>query len=362
MDLYARVNILGGRAVRLPHGDVREAVALDADPVARARNWVALGADYLHVVDLDAAAYGDYRNRDLIDRIVSEVDAPIEVAGGIRSHVEAARLLEQGAWRIVMGTAAIEDQNMVWELCRQFPSKVAVSLDVRADGEVATRGWTQNSGRYLEEVLIEMSSAGAAALLVSEAGRDALVEAPNFHLLLESLSTIEDPVIASGGVRNLDDLRRLIRLHANGRHLAGVVVGREVTEGRFTIQEAKEIMANGGSVNPPGPVVGARTVIRVSDMDRSIDFYEGVLGFRRISSLHDGVVLEINDGATLEITVDLTAIGGSDLVCQVEDVQGWHDHLVAAGIKVASPLAGSGARRFAVADPDGVAVHFTERV
>ncbi len=356
MDLYARVNILDGRAVRLPHGDVREAVAIDADPVARARKWVSLGADYLHVVDLDAAAFGDYRNRPVLDRIVSEVDAPIQVAGGIRSHIEAARLLEQGAWRIVMGTAAIEDQNMVWDLCRQFPSKVAVSIDVRGNDEVATRGWTQNSGRYLEEVLIEMASAGAAALLVAEAGRDALAEPPNFRLLLESLSIIEEPVIASGGVRDLDDLRRVIRLQANGRRLAGVVVGREVTEKRFTIQEAKELMTSGGSAGPPGPVLGARTVIRVSDIDRSIDFYEGILGFRKIRSSDESVDLEINEGATLHITVDLTVNGGSDLFCQVDDIEGWRDHLVSAGVKVAE--AGGD---FAVNDPDGVAVHFTKR-
>ena len=243
MDLYARVNIMDGRSVRLPHGNVAAAVALDSDPLGRTQAWVAAGADHIHIVDLDAAAFGDLRNRDLIDRIVKSVDAPIQVAGGIRSPLEAERLISAGAWRIVMGTAAIEDQNMIWDLCRDHPGRIAVSIDVRPDEEIATRGWTMNSGRYLEEVLIEMSSAGVAAFLVAEAGRNALEEPPDTRILTEALTMVDDPVIASGGVRHLDDLRNLLALHARGRRLGGVVVGREVTAGRFTIEEAKNVIA-----------------------------------------------------------------------------------------------------------------------
>lgn len=252
MDLYARVNILDGRSVRLPHGNVAQAIALDADPLGRVQAWVEAGADRIHIVDLDAAAYGDYRNRRLIDQIVAASAVPVQVAGGIRSHVEAARLIEAGAWRIVMGTAAIEDQNMVWDLCRENPDRIVVSVDVRPDGEVATRGWTVNSGRYLEEVLIEMSSAGVAAFLVAEVGRDALEAASDLTILTEALATVDQPVVASGGVRDLNDLKRLLSLSAKGRRLGGVIVGREVTHGRFTIEEAKRIIAEGES-KPPEP-------------------------------------------------------------------------------------------------------------
>src|SRR5690606_32173455 len=154
---------------------------LDNDPVGRARSWAGQGIDRLHIVDLDAAGYGDYRNRDLIAQLIESVDVPVQVAGGIRSEVELERVLDLGAWRAVMGTAAIENQVMVWDMCREYPGKVAVSLDVRKDGEIATRGWTRNSGRFLEEVLIEMSSAGAVSFLVSEANRDSLSEAPNWE-------------------------------------------------------------------------------------------------------------------------------------------------------------------------------------
>ena len=245
MDLYARVNVLDGRSVRLPHGNVAAAIALDADPLGRVNAWIEAGADRIHIVDLDAAAYGDFRNRRLIDQIIKEATVPVQVAGGIRSHVEAARLIDAGAWRIVMGTAAIEDQNMVWDLCRENADRIVVSLDVRPDGEIATRGWTMNSGRYLEEVLIEMSSAGVAAFLVAEAGRDALEAPSDLKTLSEALATVEQPVIASGGVSDLDDLRRLLALEESGRRLAGVIVGREVTHGRFTIEEAKAVIAEG---------------------------------------------------------------------------------------------------------------------
>lgn len=264
MDLYARVNILDGRAVRLPRGDVNDAIALHNDPLERVMNWFQQGADHVQVVDLDAAAFGDYKNRLLIDRILEEATGDVQVAGGIRSHVEAARLLDQGAWRIVMGTAAIEDQNMVWDLCREFPGQIVVSLDVRPDEEIATRGWTKNSGRYLEEVLIEMSSAGAAAFLVSEVGRDVITETTNVQILAEALATVEEPVVAAGGVRDLDDLKRLLALSIHGRQVAGVVVGREVTQGRFTLAEAKEVIAAGPPrvpVEPPEPPATTRSTL-----------------------------------------------------------------------------------------------------
>lgn len=250
MNLYARINILDGRSVRLRRGDVTSAILLDNDPVARTRSWVEQGAEHIHVVDLDAAVNRDDRNREMIDRLLQAVDVPVQVAGGIRSPGEARRLIEAGAWRVVMGTAAIEDQNLVWELCRDHPGKVAVSLDVRPDEELATRGWTRNSGRFLEEVLLEMSSAGVAAFLVAEAGRDALIEPPLMSILSEALSIVSEPVIAAGGVRNLDDLRDLMALAVDGRRLGGVIVGREVTHGRFTIEEALAVLAETPRAEP----------------------------------------------------------------------------------------------------------------
>lgn len=243
MDLFARVHILDRKAVRLPTGDVREAISLDADPVDRAKGWEAKGADRLQVVDLDAAAYGDYENRPLIEELIAAVDIPVQVAGGVRSPAEVERLLGFGAWRVVMGTAAIEDQVMIWDLCRDYPGSIAVSIDARPDEELAIRGWTINSGRYMEEVLIELSSAGVASFHVAEAGRDALTEQSNLGILRRALALASEPVVAAGGARDMDDLKALVALEADGRHLSGIIVGREITEGRFTMKEARAALS-----------------------------------------------------------------------------------------------------------------------
>ena len=209
MDLYARVNILEGRAVRLGRGSLDDVISLDADPINRARGWADMGVDCLLVVDLDAAAYRSYRNRPLIDRMLDALDVPIVVAGGIRSEREAARLIKQGAWKVTMGTAAIETPTMVWDLCRDFPGRMMVSLDVLGNEELVTEGWTSDSGRFMEEVMLEMASCGVSGFFVTDARRDVLSERPNLDILRTALEYIDEPVVASGGVRNLDDLRAL---------------------------------------------------------------------------------------------------------------------------------------------------------
>ncbi len=354
MDLYARINILGGLSVRLPRGRLDEAIALDNDPIGRAKSWVEQGAEILHIVDLDAAAYGDYRNRNLIDRLVREVSVPVQVAGGVRSEGEAVRLIESGAWRIVMGTAAIENQNMVWDLCRDNPGKIAVSVDVHKDEEVVTKGWTQNSGRYLEEVLIEMSSAGVVSFMVSEAGRDALEDPPNFQIMAEALATVEQPVIAAGGVRDLEDLRTLVRLEAAGRHLEGIVVGREVTVGRFTLEEAKSVIAGVGPLRAPGGIEATRVRVGVTSLSTSLSFYEDQLGFahQRTQAGVAGAILEPSRGQHIEL-VEGAEIEPGFLTFVVDDLARWGDHLESVGLELKATD-----DYIELADPDGRTVRF----
>lgn len=369
MELYARVNILDGRSVRLTHGDLRDVVHLDADPIGRCLSWERLGVDYLHVVDLDAAIRREYRNRPLIDEILKAAHIPVQVAGGVRSESELERLIDNGAWRVVMGTAAIENQNMVWEACRNFQDKVAVALDVLPDGEVVTGGWTGHSGRYLEEALVEMSSAGAAAFLIGEAKRDALTEPPGFAVLAEALKAVEEPVIASGGVRDLNDIATLRRLSVGTRRVAGVIVGREVTAGRFTIAEARRVITGEAPTRAPGRVEGLRALLRVSDFGRSVDFYERILGFRRLTGWDrdsgSGAVLEAAGGETLQLLGPPPGSSwprptGLELGFFVEDVVAWHEHLVAGGVPVSRELKVEawGDTVFGVDDPDGVRIWF----
>lgn len=251
MELYARINILDGRAVRLPHGNLDDVIYLDADPVARSLGWIAQGADRLHVIDLDAGINSDYKNRPLIREIIAEVDVPVQVGGGVRSNLEVDRLLDAGAWRVVMGTLAITDQVQFWEICRAHPGRIAVSLDITEDLELVTQGWLHGSGRYLEETLIELASAGAAAYLIAEVGRDALIEPPNLEALRIATALVDEDVIAAGGVRDLDDVRSLLKIKEDGKRVAGLVVGREVTSGRFTVADAQALLK--GAAKDLGP-------------------------------------------------------------------------------------------------------------
>ena len=281
MDLYARVNILDGRAVRLPQGDVREAIALDDDPVNRAKGWVTKGADRLHIVDLDAAAYGDYKNRDLIASIIKAVDVPVQVGGGVRSQVDVQRVLDMGAWRVVVGTLAIIDQVLFWELNRLHPHRIVVALDVHPDLEISIKGWTERTGEYLEETLINLSSGGAAAFMITEVGRDALVEPPNYAALSMALELVDEPVIAAGGVRGLDDIARLTQMSVEDKRIAGVVVGREVTAGRFTVEQCVAALASTGVVHGPwsrseldAALVRYRKLVEADASEAATDFVQ----------------------------------------------------------------------------------------
>ena len=401
MDLYARVNILEGRAVRLGRGSLDDVTSLDADPVNRARGWVDKGVDYLLVVDLDAAAYRSYRNRPLIDRMLDAMDVPVVVAGGIRSEREAARLIERGAWKVTMGTAAIEMPTMVWDLCRDYPGRMMVSIDVLENEELVTRGWTSNSGRFLEEVMLEMASCGVSGFFVADAKRDVLTEPPDVEILRTALEYVDEPVIASGGVRHLDDLRALTSIDVGGRALAGVVVGREVTEGRFTIGQAKSVLS--GPARAPSAVRQMRVVLPCSDIDRSIEFYQGTLGLPRLDmfereglketsvdlgddatgelTLGDGrltlgmsryrrltdrgVLLEVGDGRLLELVSaaeDPAWVPDGDrcrLIFVVDDIEVWRDRVGRFGdvlVHSADALPGS----IDIDGPDGVTVTIAE--
>ncbi len=277
MELYARVNILDGMAVRLPKGDISDAIPLDDDPVNRALGWVDKGADLLHIVDLNAAAKQEYTNRGVIADIIEVVDVPVQVGGGIRSQAEVERVLAMGAWRVVIGTLAIIDQVHFWELNRLHPHRIVVALDVKDDMEIVVKGWTEETGEYLEETLINLSSGGAVSFMISEVGRDALVDPPNFDALSLAINTVDEPVIAAGGVRNLADVERLLSLGADGHSLGGIVVGREVTAGRFTMEDLAAVLklaSSGGSAGPWTRAeleAGAVRFAEASDLDVGVD-------------------------------------------------------------------------------------------
>lgn len=237
MDLYAAIDLRGGRCVRLVEGDFGRETVYGPEPVGRALGFEAAGAPWLHVVDLDAARTGEPLNRPTVAAMAAAVKVPVQAGGGARSEDDVAELLGLGAARVVMGTAAVKDPGLLAALAKRWPGRVAAGVDHR-EGEVRVKGWAEGAGRRTEEVVCELAEAGAAAIVVTEISRDGLMAGPDFSGLKSLLGACDVPLIASGGVGSLDDLRRLAHLEGGGRRLAGVVVGRAIYEGRFRVAEA----------------------------------------------------------------------------------------------------------------------------
>jgi phosphoribosylformimino-5-aminoimidazole carboxamide ribotide isomerase len=237
VELYPAIDLRGGRVVQLQQGDYARETFYGDDPVAVAQRFEAAGARWIHVVDLDAARSGRATNRDVITAICARVTCKVQTGGGIRDARTAEILLEAGVERVIVGTAAVERPELVDELTLRFADRVAVGLDARGS-DVATHGWETATGLDLVEAARRFDRPGVGALVVTEIGRDGMLEGPDVDQLETVVHAVRTPVIASGGVSSLEDLRALAMLDANGRRLAGAITGTALYEGRFTVEEA----------------------------------------------------------------------------------------------------------------------------
>lgn len=236
MDLYPAIDLLGGRCVRLYQGDYGRETVYGRDPASQARGFVAAGARWIHVVDLDAAQTGVLANREHVAAVAAASGVAIQCGGGVRSREVAESLFESGVARVVVGTAALENPGLVGEITASG-GRVAVGLDVRGR-EVAVRGWREGSGRDVLEVLDSIGSSGAEAVVVTQIERDGTLAGPDLAGLALILRSSPMEVIASGGVGALDDLVLLRDLEVDGRRIAGAIVGRALYEGAFRLEEA----------------------------------------------------------------------------------------------------------------------------
>jgi len=236
MDLFPAIDLRGGRAVRLLQGDYAQETVYGDDPVALAESFAAAGAKWIHVVDLDAARTGDPVNRPVVAAVAAAVRgrAKVQTGGGVRSVAAAEALAAAGVARVVMGSAAIKDRTLVAAVFRIVP--VAVGLDHR-DGDVALHGWTQGSGLNVMDLLDCYPD--AEAFIITNIARDGMLTGPDIEGLAAAAAASPIPVIASGGVSSLDDLRVLNRVPG----LAGVITGKAIYENRFTVGEALETLA-----------------------------------------------------------------------------------------------------------------------
>lgn len=249
LDLYPAIDLLDGRCVRLYQGDYGQATVYGDDPVAQAGAFAAEGTTWVHMVDLDAARTGEPRNHEAIAKVATLLTGTgggvrLQVGGGVRDDAGAARLVEAGVDRVVVGTAALESPEWVRGLARRHPGRVAVGLDARGR-DVAVRGWTQASGADLVALARRFEDAGVAALVVTEIGRDGTLAGPALDQLAAVLEATSLDVVASGGVGTLVDLQALATLEVDGRRPSGVIVGRALYEGAFTVGQALDVLGAG---------------------------------------------------------------------------------------------------------------------
>jgi phosphoribosylformimino-5-aminoimidazole carboxamide ribotide isomerase len=241
LELFPAIDVRDGRCVRLRRGDYAEETVYGDDPVGVAVAFVASGARWVHVVDLDAARSGEPVNRAVITATaaaVRDAGGRVQAGGGVRDEAAARALWDAGVTRVVLGTAAVRSPGLVAELAGLRPGGVAVGLDARA-GQLAVEGWLESTGTTTEDVVTGLAGSGVAAFVVTDISRDGMLAGPDVDGLGAVLDATTVDVIASGGVASAGDIAALaaVRGPRSGRRLAGVVVGRALYEGRLTVAE-----------------------------------------------------------------------------------------------------------------------------
>jgi phosphoribosylformimino-5-aminoimidazole carboxamide ribotide isomerase len=232
MEIIPAIDIRGGKCVRLYQGDYSQETVFNESPVTAALTWYSQGARWLHIVDLDGAVAGRPRNMDAVEEIIKESGLLIELGGGIRQKEVAEKLLRHGVSRIILGTAAIENRELVKKLCQQFGEAIAVSLDAR-DGWIAIHGWQKNTVVEVIRLSREMVDAGARRFVYTDIKKDGTLTEPNFDMISRLLTEAKVPVLVAGGISREEHLRKLKQLGVEG-----AIIGKALYTGDIDLGEA----------------------------------------------------------------------------------------------------------------------------
>jgi phosphoribosylformimino-5-aminoimidazole carboxamide ribotide isomerase len=239
MILFPAIDLKEGLAVRLEQGDMARATVFHRDPAAQAAAFEAQGFEYLHIVDLDGAFAGKPVNADAVDRILESIAIPVQLGGGIRDMAGIEGWLEKGVNRVIIGTAAVRDPELVRQAARRFPKQIAVGLDAR-DGKVAVEGWAETSELTAVEIAERFEDVGVAAIVYTDVSRDGMLTGLNLDATIALANAISTPVIASGGLASIDDIKALLQPRA--RKLEGAIAGRALYDGRLDAAEALKLI------------------------------------------------------------------------------------------------------------------------
>ncbi|MEH2322550.1 MAG: 1-(5-phosphoribosyl)-5-[(5-phosphoribosylamino)methylideneamino]imidazole-4-carboxamide isomerase [Nostoc sp.] len=242
MDVIPAIDLLEGRCVRLYQGDYDRSQVFSDNPADVAKQWVDQGAARLHIVDLDGAKAGKIVNLGAIEAIAHAVSVPIEIGGGLRDRTSVQQVFNLGIQWAILGTIAVEQPQLVQQLCEEFPGQIIIGIDAR-NGRVATRGWLETSEVLATQLAVQMQELGAAAIIYTDIHRDGTLIGPNLEALRELAAVISIPIIASGGVSSLTDLLSLLALEPQG--VTGVIVGRALYTGDILLKEALRAIGPG---------------------------------------------------------------------------------------------------------------------
>lgn len=240
MILYPAIDLKDGQCVRVVHGDLSRATVFNTDPAAQARAWADAGFHWIHVVDLNGAVQGQAVNASAVEAILGAVSVPVQLGGGIRTLADVERWIEAGVSRVILGTVAVKQPEIVLQAAERFPEQIAVSVDVRG-GKVAVDGWTADSDLDAITVAKRFEDAGVAALIVTDIDRDGTVMGFNVEAFGAMADAVSIPVIAAGGLASVDDIEKLKA--RKGVPVAGAVLGRALYNGAIEPARALEIAA-----------------------------------------------------------------------------------------------------------------------
>ena len=234
MILYPAIDLKDGQAVRLLRGDMEKSTVFNDDPASQAMEFVDAGCAWLHLVDLNGAFAGEPVNAAAVEAILSRTQVPAQLGGGIRDMATIERWLDKGLQRVILGTVAVENPDLVREAAKAFPGHVAVGIDAR-DGRVATKGWAEETDVMVTDLAKSFEDAGVAAIIYTDINRDGAMQGPNIEATADLARAVSIPVIASGGVSSLDDL---IALRDCGAGLNGAISGRALYDGAIDLKAA----------------------------------------------------------------------------------------------------------------------------